>query len=93
MNIFNKYGIREVADVVLYSITRVGTEEFYLPVLYLDTLKVSALEKSVTATPAYGGKGNSKIFSWNYDKEIKLKLEDALFSNTSLDMAMNGVVA
>jgi hypothetical protein len=92
MNIFSQYGIREVADVMLYSIKRIGTEEFYLPVLYLDTLKVSTVEKPQTVTPQFGGKGNTKIISWSYDKEIKLKLEDALFSNTSLNIYMNGRV-
>ena len=92
MNIFSQYGIREVADVMLYSIKRIGTEEFYLPVLYLDTLKVSTVEKPQTVTPQFGGKGNTKIISWSYDKEIKLKLEDALFSNTSLNVYMNGRV-
>ena len=38
MNLFQKYGIKEVADVVFYSITPIGDEEFYTPVLYLDTL-------------------------------------------------------
>ena len=46
MNLFKQYGIKEVADVVFYSITKVGDEEFYTPVLVLDTLKVSTIEKS-----------------------------------------------
>ena len=46
MNLFQKYGIKEVADVVFYSINAIGDEEFYTPVLFLDTLKVSTLEKT-----------------------------------------------
>lgn len=92
MNIFKQYGIKEVADVVFYSITRVGDEEFYIPVLYFDTLKVTSLDKSVTAVPANGGKGNGKILSWNFGKDLKLKLEDALFSQMSLNTFMNGRV-
>lgn len=92
MNIFNKYGIKEVADVTFYSITRIGDEEFYTPVLFFDTLKVSTLDKSVETVNAKGGKGNGKILSWNFGKELKLKLEDALFSQMSLDMFMNGRV-
>lgn len=92
MNIFKQYGIREVADVVFYSITRVGDEEFYVPVLYFDTLKVTSLDKSVTAVSANGGKGNGKILSWNFGKDLKLKLEDALFSQMSLNTFMNGRV-
>lgn len=92
MNIFKQYGIKEVADVVFYSITRIGEEEFYVPVLYFDTLKVTSLDKSVTAVPANGGKGNGKILSWNFGKDLKLKLEDALFSQMSLNTFMNGRV-
>lgn len=92
MNIFKQYGIKEVADVVFYSITRIGEEEFYVPVLYFDTLKVTSLDKNVTAVPASGGKGNGKILSWNFGKDLKLKLEDALFSQMSLNTFMNGRV-
>lgn len=92
MNIFKQYGIREVADVVFYSITRIGDEEFYVPVLYFDTLKVTSLDKSVTTVPANAGKGNGKILSWNFGKDLKLKLEDALFSQMSLNTFMNGRV-
>lgn len=92
MNIFKKYGIREVADVTLYSITRIGDEEFYIPVLYFDTLKVSTLDKKVETVNQNGGKGNGKIISWNFSKDITLKLEDALFSQMSLNTFMNGRV-
>lgn len=92
MNIFKQYGIKEVADVTLYSITRIGTEEFYTPVLYLDTLKVSSLDKKVNNVNANGGKGNGRTISWSFDKGVTLKLEDALFSQQSLDTFMNGRV-
>ena len=44
MNIFEQYGIKEVADVTLYSIhyKEDGSGElYYLPALYLNTLKIS----------------------------------------------------
>ena len=80
MNIFSQYGIREVADVTIYSITRIDSEEFYIPMLYLDTLKLSTVEKNVTTVRNTGGIGNGTVLSWNFDKDLKLKLEDALFS-------------
>lgn len=92
MNIFKQYGIKEVADVVFYSITRVGDEEFYIPVLYFDTLKITSLDKNVNTVIEHGGKGNGKIISWNYEKNSKLKLEDALFSQMSLNTFLNGRV-
>lgn len=90
MNLFQKYGIKEVADVVFYSVTTVGDEEFYTPVLFLDTLKVSTLEKTAEKVEARGGKGNKKLITWNFGKEITLNLEDALFSPASMSMIWGG---
>ena len=41
-NLFEKYGIKEVADVMFYDINNDGTPG--APVLYLDTLKVSTIQ-------------------------------------------------
>ena len=90
MNLFQKYGIKEVADVVFYTITTIGDEEFYTPVLFLDTLKVSTLEKTAEKVEAKGGKGNKKLITWNFGKEITLNLEDALFSPASMSMIWGG---
>ena len=90
MNLFQKYGIKEVADVVFYSITPIGDEEFYTPVLYLDTLKVSTLEKSAEKVEAKGGKGNKRLITWNFGKTTTLNLEGALFSPASMSMIWGG---
>lgn len=90
MNLFQKYGIKEVADVVFYTITEVGDEEFYTPVLFLDTLKVSTLEKAAEKVEAKGGKGNKKLITWNFGKEVTLNLEDALFSPASMSLIWGG---
>lgn len=90
MNYFNTLGIKEVADVVVYSITRIEDEEVYTPVLMFDSLKVSSLSKSSDTITQKGGIGNSSILSWSYTKDIKLKLEDALFSQASMDLYLNG---
>lgn len=90
MNLFQKYGIKEVADVVFYSITRIGDEEVYTPVLYLDTLKISTLEKTASKVNATGGYANKKLIAWNFGKEITLNLEDALFSPASMSMIWGG---
>lgn len=92
MNLFQKYGIKEVSDVVFYSINEIGDEVFYTPVLFLDTLKVSTLEKSAQKVSAQGGKGNKKLITWNYGKEIALNLEDALFSPASMSMIWGGLL-
>lgn len=86
MNLFKKYGIKEVADVTFYSITEIGDERFYIPILVLDTLKVSTIEQKSTNVTADGGYANSRVISWNFGKQITLTLEDALFSAASMNM-------
>ena len=49
MNILDKYGIKEVADVTLYSIHKKqdgSGDIYYVPALFLDTLKISNTEKT-----------------------------------------------
>ena len=56
----------------------------YVPVLYLDSLKVSTLEQATESTDARGGRGNSKLITWDYGKEITLSIEDALYTPASM---------
>lgn len=88
MNILDRYGIKEVADVTFYETTQSG--EPGAPVLYLDTLKVSTIEQTAENTSARGGKGNPELIMWDYGKEITVTLEDALFSAKSMAL-MYGV--
>ena len=91
MNIFEQYGIREVADVTLYAIELdENDDEIYVPVLYMDTLKVSTVEESTQQTSAQGGQGNPKLITWDYGKDIVVNLEDALFSPASSSMNWGG---
>ena len=77
-----KYGIKEVADVTFYKIKPNG--DIGAPVLFLDTLKISNIESSAEVVTAKGGEGNSNLFTWEFGREITLKIEDALFSPRSL---------
>ena len=81
-SILDRYGIKEVADVTFYKIDDNGQPEY--PVLYLDTLKVSTIEQTAETADARGGKGNPKLISWDYGKEINVTIEDALFSSKSM---------
>lgn len=56
----------------------------YIPVLFLDTLKVSTLEQASEKTDATGGRGNAKLITWDYGKEITLSIEDALYTPASM---------
>ena len=91
-SILDKYGIKEVADVMFYEIGDSG--EATTPVLYLDTLKVSTIEQTAEEAEARGGKGNPPLIVWDYGKEINVTLEDALFSAKSMAIMFgNGTVA
>lgn len=81
-NILEKYGIKEVADVMFYEIDSTGAPS--KPVLYLDTLKVSTIEQTAEEAVAKGGKGNAPLVTWDYGKDINVTLEDALFSAKSM---------
>ena len=83
MSLFDRYGIKEVADVTFYTIKDGKPEK---PVLYLDTLKVSTVEQTAENTESRGGKGNAALMAWDYGKEITVNLEDALFSQKSLEV-------
>jgi hypothetical protein len=90
-NILEKYGIKEVADVMFYEIAANGKPG--APVLYLDTLKVSTIEQTAEEAEARGGKGNTALIIWDYGKEITVTLEDALFSAKSMAVMFgNGTV-
>lgn len=90
MNLFKKYGIRDIADVTFYSIYHIGGEDYYLPVLYLDTLKVSSIENKVEVVEGKGAKGNARLITWDFGRDVTLKLQDALFTPASMSMLMAG---
>ena len=85
-SILDRYGIKEVADVTFYRIKDDGTAGE--PVLFLDTLKVSTIEQTAEQVDARGGKGNPKLITWDYGKEITVTIEDALFSPKSMAIMM-----
>ena len=91
-SILDRYGIKEVADVTFYEIKDDGTPG--KPVLFLDTLKVSTIEQTAETADARGGKGNPKLITWHYGKEITVNIEDALFSPKSMAIMLgDGQVA
>ena len=83
MNIFEYYGIKEVANVYFEALTPAkdgsGIKKGDI-VLYLDTLKVSTIETTAENASAQGGWGNPKLITWDYGKDINVTLEDAVVS-------------
>ena len=89
MNIFDQYGIKEVADVTLYSIHKKkdgSGKVYYVPALFLDTLKISSAEKTAENVWAEGGLGNSRLICRDYGKQINVTLEDALCTPSSFTL-------
>ena len=79
-----KFGVRECCDVVLRAKSRqvIGNKVFYKnePVIYFDTLTTSSLEGSANTVYAQGGRGNSRLMSWDGERTVTFTMEDALIS-------------
>lgn len=94
VNIFDKYGIKEVANVYFEALDddlKTGVYKGDI-VLFLDTLKVSTIETTAENVAAQGGWGNPRLVSWDYGKEINITLEDALMSLESLRFMLGGAI-
>ncbi|QNM06076.1 hypothetical protein [Qiania dongpingensis] len=75
-----KFGAKEVLDAVLYDM---ATGK---PVIRFDTLKTSEIAVTTEKVYARGGRGNSKLLTWEVNKEATMKIEDALLSPKSLEL-------
>lgn len=75
-----KFGAKEVMNVTLYDMQN------QKPVICFDTLKTSGIEVTSEKVYARGGRGNSKLITWEVNKEAKLTIEDALLSPKSMEL-------
>lgn len=94
VNIFEKYGIKEVANVYFEALDtdlKAGVYKGDI-VLFLDTLKVSTIETTAENVAAQGGWGNPRLVQWDYGKEINVTLTDALISLESLRFMLGGAI-
>ena len=94
VNIFEKFGIKEVANVYFEALEDDIKAGVYSGdvVLFLDSLKVSTIETSAENSDARGGWGNPRLITWDYGKEINITLEDALMSFESLRFMLGGAI-
>lgn len=90
MNLIDKYGIKEVADVTVYELDDFGNIK--KPILFLDTLQVSTINYSAEETVHYGGAGLSPLLNWEHSKDIEIQITDALFSIKSLAYFLGGQI-
>lgn len=77
----NKFGAKEILDVTLYDMAT-GR-----PVITFDTLKTSDIAVTSEKVYARGGKGNSKLLTWEINKDATITISDALLSPKSLELA------
>lgn len=83
----NQWGIREVAIATFFDIATGKA------LVQLNNLKTSGLENSATQVYMRGGRGNPRIMGWSSDRDGKVVLQDALFTNKVLAMMTgNGLV-
>lgn len=54
------------------------------PCFRIDTAKTSSLEQATTTVYATGGRGNTRLLSWEGEKTVTFTLEDALISPMGL---------
>lgn len=83
-----KFGAREICDVVLKAKVngqKIGDNVYQKgqPIIYFDSLKTTSMEQATTPVYAQGGKGNTKLVSWEGEKTITFVMEDALLSPIS----------
>lgn len=83
-----KWAVREAVDVYFKakSPMRLGARMIRAgePVLIFDTVQTSALEVEAEISYVTGGRGNSRILSFEGDKTLTFNFEDALLSNEGL---------
>lgn len=83
-----QFGVREICDVVFKAKTsgylnkakKLMPYAAGEPVLYIDTAKTSTIEGAGTTVYAQGGKGNTRLISWEGEKTLTFTVEDALLS-------------
>ena len=85
-----KFGVRECANITFKATSDryVAGKKFKAgqPVLYIDTAKTSTLEGASTTVYANGGRGNTRLISWEGEKTLTFTVEDALLSPISFAM-------
>lgn len=79
-----KFGVRECANIVFRAktTTKIGKSTFQAgqPVLYIDSATTSSLEQATTTVYAQGGRGNTRLISWEGEKTVTFSFTDALLS-------------
>lgn len=76
-----RFGVKEVADVILYDLANGGK-----PAMFLDSLKMSNLENDAETSYVQGGKGNGRILGFDFNRTATFTLQDALMNPKAIAM-------
>lgn len=76
-----RFGVKEVADVILYDLANGGK-----PAMFLDSLKMSNLENDAETSYVQGGKGNARIMAFDFNRTATFTLQDALMNPKAIAM-------
>lgn len=91
MEMFEEFGTREIMDGCLYALELdKDGNEIDIPVLYMDTLKVSTVDESISSAFSSGGSCNPKVMAWDFGRDIVVNLQDALFTPASNSLFWTG---
>lgn len=69
------FGVREVCNLVFSKKSGEGPSSFEI-----DTAKMSTIESASTTVYAQGGRGNSRLRTWEGEKTLTFTVEDALIT-------------
>ena len=59
--------------------------------MYFDTLKVSNVEQTADSVSARGGLGNAEQVIWDFNKELSISIQDALYTPASQSLLWGGL--
>lgn len=76
----NKNYLVSVGQAMAFDTTCAGEQLVFVA----DTLMNSTISQAIQSSQVYGGTGSRLLFEFDYQKEIKVSLEDAAFSPTYL---------
>lgn len=80
MAVPNQWAIREVANATFYNVTTGKA------IVQLTNLKTSGLENMSEVVYVRGGRGNPKLIGFSSNREAKITLQDAVFTNEVIAM-------
>lgn len=82
------FGVREVCDLVFTKQSGIGPTIFKI-----ETAKMSTIESASTTVYAQGGRGNSRLRTWEGEKTLTFTVEDALITLESFYALTGATVA